>query len=506
MEFANSYESLDYNYILEEFVAKFMEGTFTIDEGVRDFFSWITNDSGYSVKKQKSVIRTIIDALERFIEKIRSLINDNALTNPIALVGAEVEAVKAAKMRRTLLDGLDEIAGNTPSVSSADSSLQEGAKTTDWAAFAAAESESFAGIIGEENAEIIFGTPSVSTEGVATSPTREASLDFSDPEVQKAAKESFELALSDEEAAEIFGDSPTTMYADDEDLPFELVNEKKDNSRYSDYDKPITQSDILTLRNIGKKSVNDFTSNDIQAAQKWAHKFQQQLGTKSPFFRAWSGDWRAHDIDKVQIATKSGISHGKILNNDTRWNIQVPGKSRNETSVHLSTKAREAQRYLSFFDDIVSNAVLLDSVVSKNGGQSLFMHSFYAVADIGNGKELLKLYVEEMNDPNSDEDIKRSYMLQNIEKQQSGVRGSGNNPSRITQTADVNTISDLFELVKHHDKNFKPKPVNKALLNEDGTPKVFYHGTDAQFTAFDPAYISSDNKLGLGFYFNIHFQ
>ena len=47
------------------------------------------------------------------------------------------------------------------------------------------------------------------------------------------------------------------------------------------------------------------------------------------------------------------------------------------------------------------------------------------------------------------------------------------------------SISDLYALVKTYDKKFSPKPVNPALLNEDGTPLVVYHGTDADFTVFD---------------------
>ena len=47
------------------------------------------------------------------------------------------------------------------------------------------------------------------------------------------------------------------------------------------------------------------------------------------------------------------------------------------------------------------------------------------------------------------------------------------------------SISDLYALVKTYDKEFSPKPVNPALLNEDGTPLVVYHGTDADFTVFD---------------------
>lgn len=56
---------------------------------------------------------------------------------------------------------------------------------------------------------------------------------------------------------------------------------------------------------------------------------------------------------------------------------------------------------LPFINDIVKNAVLLDSFGLKNGKSpnSLLMHSLYAVADIGNGQEVVKLLVEEMNAP-----------------------------------------------------------------------------------------------------------
>lgn len=53
------------------------------------------------------------------------------------------------------------------------------------------------------------------------------------------------------------------------------------------------------------------------------------------------------------------------------------------------------------------------------------------------------------------------------------------------QSAAINTVSDLFKLVKSKDGNFKPNPVNPAFLNEDGTPKVFYHDTNARWTEYD---------------------
>lgn len=76
------------------------------------------------------------------------------------------------------------------------------------------------------------------------------------------------------------------------------------------------------------------------------------------------------------------------------------------------------------------------------------MHIVCSVAAIGNGLELLKLYVEEMNNPNSTETSKRAYMLQNIEKQQLHVTGSHTSASPIITTAAVKTIVELHSVVK----------------------------------------------------------
>ena len=119
------------------------------------------------------------------------------------------------------------------------------------------------------------------------------------------------------------------------------------------------------------------------------------------------------------------------------------------------------------------------------------MHSLYVVADAGFGEELLKLYVEEMNDPNSIKTAKRAYQLQNIESSGLKVRSPGRSPNSISQSATINTVSDLFSLVKQYDPQFNPKSVHPALLNPDGTPMVLYHGTDEPFDEFKLSEISS---------------
>ena len=71
-----------------------------------------------------------------------------------------------------------------------------------------------------------------------------------------------------------------------------------------------------------------------------------------------------------------------------------------------------------------------------------------------------------------------------------------NNARGAESTNNVSTtvysISDLYGFVKKFDNEFSPAPeVNPVLLNEDGTPKVFYHGTNSQFTSFSPEEMSS---------------
>jgi hypothetical protein len=49
------------------------------------------------------------------------------------------------------------------------------------------------------------------------------------------------------------------------------------------------------------KSVNNFTSTDIVATESLARKYYKELREKSPFFRAWFGDWRSRDNTRKKV-------------------------------------------------------------------------------------------------------------------------------------------------------------------------------------------------------------
>jgi hypothetical protein len=129
------------------------------------------------------------------------------------------------------------------------------------------------------------------------------------------------------------------------------------------------------------------------------------------------------------------------------------------------------------------------------------MHSLYSVADIGNGTEVLKLYVEEMNDPAGSKTGKRAYNLQNIEKAfATRKRVQGKSPSSSANVPNaIRTVADLHVAVKVYDDNFTHKSASK-IVNEDGTPKVMYHGTRAEngdFYVFDESKAVKKGGLGL---------
>ncbi len=275
----------------------------------------------------------------------------------------------------------------------------------------------------------------------------------------------------------------------------------------------ITAANVENLRSIGRKSVNAFTSEEIQKTEPWARKFYSELGAKSPFFRAWFGDWRASDQSKVDIVVAnpdSSLKSGKIKNVDTQKVISWSAHDIHGESLNHAVKDKAALEALNQIDEIAQKAILFDTVVSMPTSKSkmphtAFMHSFYTIYENNDGRYLLKLYVEEALSNKGDKVFTRAYELKDIEKVadiQSGIHSQGRGLTTDT-SATKYSIAELHNLVKTYDKEFSPKVVSPLLLNEDGTPKVFYHGGTADFTVFDKDMIGSASGVlyGEGFYF-----
>ena len=256
----------------------------------------------------------------------------------------------------------------------------------------------------------------------------------------------------------------------------------------------ITEKDIAVLRDIPRKSINDFTSEEIQKTEVWAKRFYQELGTKSPYFRAWFGDWRAKDKSTYAPVESSGKSYegaGRAKNKDMQRNISWGNVLAKETVNH-AVKSKISVSALGDIDSIIENAIYFDTTISEKTSKTkmentAFMHSLYAIYQKNGENYLLKLYVEEALPTKGGDTFSRAYELKDIQKIAELPNGVLSQKGGLTKGSSAITISisDLYALVKTYDKEFSPKPVNPALLNEDGTPLVVYHGTDADFTVFD---------------------
>lgn len=278
---------------------------------------------------------------------------------------------------------------------------------------------------------------------------------------------------------------------------FETVNSERDETQtMSELRKPITAQDIQILRSIGKKSVNAFTFEDIQKSQKWAYKFYKELGVKSPFFRAWFGDWREHDTNETGVIIYKGekaYSAGRETNRDTGTVISWGNDFVKETRNHQSNKTLSIQM-IPYIADIVKNAVYINSRVSENNSKTkmkntAFIHDFYCIASLEGKQYLYKLFVEQALSGNEKEIFSRAYQLKQIEKVAELSNGVLSFDGGLTEDNSATTISisNLYTLVKRFDKNFTAAPkVSPALLNADGSPKVVYHGTDYKFSEFKP--------------------
>ena len=278
----------------------------------------------------------------------------------------------------------------------------------------------------------------------------------------------------------------------------------------TDTSSKITQADVEQLRSIGRKSISEFTSEDIQKSEKWAKKFYSELGTKSPFFRAWFGDWRENDTGTYKAVKASGSSYsgaGRAHNTDMGRDISWGSSLTRETQNH-AVKSKIAVSALGDIQSVVENSIYLDTNISEKSSNTkmqntAFMHSLYTVYESNGQKYLLKLFVEEALPNKGGEPFSRAYELKDIEKIADLSDGVLSDKGGLTEGKSTinNSISDLYALVKRYDKDFKSQPSSK-VVNADGSPKVVYHGTNADFWTFSLANRGKNGeKLGVGYYF-----
>lgn len=313
------------------------------------------------------------------------------------------------------------------------------------------------------------------------------------------------------------------------DVLDELAERKGDESSHSQEKKNtveavkstkrvvLSNGDISAAQSIGRKSINSLSSTELNKLSVFAKKYWSELGIKSPFFRAWFGDWRENDItpSKVIKITKSSYNTQtrSVVNKDMSKDgvdaiIKIDGAIFDDSMSYAKRFGDEKPmiKLLSHIDEIISNAVYLDTHISEKGkankkGSATFMHYLYCPVEFNGAPFIAKITIEEY-----DVDSKRrAYNAQRI-KMSSLPRAHFSTLNKDAEARNIRlqddeiTVADLFSLVKQNDKNFSPNPASK-VVNPDGTPRVMYHGTTSSFTAFDKKKAKSSGFYGRGFYF-----
>lgn len=263
-------------------------------------------------------------------------------------------------------------------------------------------------------------------------------------------------------------------------------------SARADGEDAITMEDVAAIQSIGRKSVNAFSSDEIRAAEPFARRYWRELGVKSPFFRAWFGDWRANDRTPVQLVRVAGADapkSGRAINADTGRPISWGDRLRSETWAHGTKNALES---IKGIDRIIETAVLLDTETSTRRSKgklsgTAFMHSLYSLVDDGSGLTLYRLFAEEAVPAGGGDPFTRAYELKEIKKVATAPYGVLSVSGGLTKGAPATTytVADLFAFVKENVPDFQPKPVHPAMLNADGTPRAVRQGVDATVEVLD---------------------
>lgn len=275
------------------------------------------------------------------------------------------------------------------------------------------------------------------------------------------------------------------------------------------YNPKITLADAKAIQQLPRGSVSQFNSEEIKKSANWAEKLYGDLVNKSPFFRAWFGDWRANDTktDAVTVTvpnTNNNIKRETIKNTDTGWDIRISRDGIKNTNRHSGSE-KLSVRALQAIKPILENGILLDTEshephrTNSENDQIGFDHKLYTPIEIDGELYIAKLTVEDAYLRRGESDM-RFHNVKAIEivpfeaKSLSEVKASAYTPDRPAGT--IKSVADLYAAVKASDPDFQKTPADdrakvdttpSKVVDENGKPLVVYHGTDKEFNIFESA-------------------
>jgi len=285
--------------------------------------------------------------------------------------------------------------------------------------------------------------------------------------------------------------------------------------------RPIPNDDNNHNWKFPRHSLYSVSSEELSKMANWAGRFNDDLNVKSPFFRAWFGEWRENDTyprfnKRKTIPLKTGISRDSVYADRRSGKSSISGSStirNSDTGMDIGygkllvkdtvSKIQPHSNFdevtasaLYYIDDIIRNAILLDTELSDpsksyKATTTAFMHKFYLPINMKDSNDsvtryIAKLSVEQFVQANSPR--QRAYNLRTIEMLPLSRAPSPGNPGtgRVGLNDSIQSIADLVATVKMVDSDYKPKSPSK-VVDTNGNPLVMYHGTNqGGFSEFDP--------------------
>ncbi|MBP3447738.1 MAG: hypothetical protein J6K51_01810 [Clostridia bacterium] len=239
--------------------------------------------------------------------------------------------------------------------------------------------------------------------------------------------------------------------------------------------------DLKGVRSIpNKKSVFYFNDSELQATKKWADKLWNDLGIKSPYYRATNGDWRATSKEMVEITDVKyqpdydikKVPTGTFQNQDTGWKITVGSQGIGDTVSYARGK-KYSICSLDKIDELIKKAVLLDTEISLKDSNNksiytAFMHKLYAPLRMDGKYYIAKVSVEESILIGSKDTYRKFYNLQDIDisPENSGSFILKDYATRLIPDDTKISIADFYEIVKKSDEKFYRNPKKLAERSE----------------------------------------
>ena len=241
----------------------------------------------------------------------------------------------------------------------------------------------------------------------------------------------------------------------------------------------INIEDVYNLRTIDRKSVSALTEEDAEKLEKWIRLYNDQLGRKSPLYRAEHGDWRLNDQDIVSVVElddkENRIVKGNQHNLDTGWKIRISKNGLTNTGDH-SRSGGKSIGYVTAINPLIENGVLLDTETHESHKQNPLNdfvsldNKFYSIGHSSDGSySLLKMTVQDFYQGKEGStqvfhNLKYVSEIESIEIKKDDILRRLNIPdNQEAQSASpednhpVFTVSDLYRLVKKYDEEFLGK-------------------------------------------------